>query len=390
MNPLLSGALFTALSPLALAGGTEASSDWLGLDEELNAVASNVSLQGGGVELGALFRGGYVMADGTDFNGFADGNGDGNPDDQLGMVVDDAEIWLQGTVGNYFWRFNVDFGTQFSPYFIGGLIGTGAGTSAFANTTRTDTLEDAFIDWRFSDQFSLRLGHFILPTTFSAASNPDSLLMLGRTTSGEYFHNYDFAAMLSGDYEQFQWHLAVANGFDGTGDEQRLFGRAIYNLGGGQNATEGALGADENMNAAIGATFWDDGTVDDSDVVAFDLSATVGQISFSGEFVTYGDAHATAAAGTFAGATNLGYTAGDGPSVWGLTVSYLLNEEWEIAARLEDLDDLSNTEIMSFGLNYYQLGHNAKWQLMLMDVSSDVATNEGSVIALGVTVGSNG
>ena len=383
MNPLLTGVCAFALGNLALAG-TEAKSDWLGLDEELNAIASNVNLQGGGVELGALVRAAYISASGDDFGGFTSG------EDQLGLVIDDAELWSQGNLGDYFWRVSVDFGDGFSPYFLGNLNG---GTQALndaglANTTRNDTLEDAYARWNFHENFNLQVGHYIFPTTFSSSSNMDSLLLLSRTSVGEYFHSYSLGAMLSGDYDgTFLWHLAVLNGADGTDDDQELRGRAIYNIGGGRNRTEGALGANDELNAAIGVSYVDDGELDDGSVLVFDAIATVAGFSIGGEYAAFDDDHATVGPG-FGPTIGLNYT--EGMDVIAFNLGYLLSENWELGGRYEQLDDEDDSTLMSIGINYYQMGHNAKWQLMYMDLASDVAAQEGSLIGLGLTVGSNG
>lgn len=376
MNPLLTGVCAFALGNLALAG-TEPSSDWLGLDEELNAIASNVNLQGGGVELGALVRAAYISASGDDFGGLSGG------EDQLGLVIDDVELWSQGQLGDYFWRISVDFGDTFSPYFIGNLLNT----NSLVNTDREDTLEDAFARWNFSENFNLQVGHFIFPTTFTSAANPDSLVLLSRSSVGEYFHTYGLGAMLTGDYEMLQWYLAAFNGADGTDDDQELRGRLVYNIGAGANRTEGALGASDELNAALGLSYVDDGELDDGSVLVFDLTSTVAGFSLGAEFASFDEDHATVPAG-FGPTSGLTYT--DGMDVIAFTVGYLLTEEWEIAGRYEQLDDEDDSTLMSIGINYYQMGHNAKWQLMYMDFASDVAAQEGSLIGLGLTIGSNG
>lgn len=373
MKPLLTGAVLTALSPLALANGTEPSSDWLGLDEELNAVASPVALQGGGVSLGVLFRGAYVSTGMDDFAGFGA--------DQLGMTVDDVELWHEGSIEQYSWRVSVDFGTAQSPYYIGNLL-----SGSIANTSRTDTLEDAYVDWHLDERFSLRLGHFIFPTSFASETDPGSTLFMDRSTSGEFYHAYDLGAMLSGDYDVFEWAIGILNGTDGTGDEHATALRGVYNLGDGANG-EGARGAADEFAASIGVSYVEDGAIDDSETITIDALGSVGQFGFGGEFVTYGDAHG--GTGPFAASSGLSYDAGEGPTVFSVFGSFLINENWEAAVRFEDFDDNGETTAISFGVNFYQAGDNAKWQLLYKDVASDVASNEGSIIAVGITVGAS-
>ena len=374
MKPLLTGALFAALSPAALANGAEPSSDWLGLDEELNAVASPVALQGGGVSIGALFRGAYISADMDDFGGFGA--------DQLGMVVDDVELWHEGSIEQYSWRISVDFGQPISPYSLLALL---AAPPVVAQTTRTDLLEDAYVDWHFDERFSLRLGHFVFPTSFASQTDPGSTLFMDRTTNGDLFHQYSLGAMLSGDYDVFEWFVAVLNGADDTGDEHAFALRGVYNLGDGASG-EGALGGGDDFNASIGASFvQDDGLTDDSEVITIDILGSVGQFGFGGELVNYGDGVVPGLGGV-----PIALPYDEGPSLFSVFGSYLINEQWEIAARFEDLGDEDDTTAISFGVNFYQAGHNAKWQLLYKDVASDAITGvEGSIIALGITVGAS-
>lgn len=58
---------------------------------------------------------------------------------------------------------------------------------------------------------------------------------------------------------------------------------------------------------------------------------------------------------------------------------YYLNEEWEIFARYEDADwDNSNDDlsILTFGVNYYFAGHNAKWTTDI-GIANDAVQNGG-------------
>ncbi|MEZ5977200.1 MAG: hypothetical protein R3F34_03165 [Planctomycetota bacterium] len=370
MKPLLTGACAVALGSLAYAG-TEPASDWLGLDQELNALSSNVNTQGNGPSIQALVRAAYINASKDDFAGFG-----GN--DQLGLVIDEVELGLEGQVGDYFWRVGVDFGQANSPYYIGNLVGA----STLANTPASDRLEDAYTRLPLGDQFSVQIGHFVFPMTFSSDVDSGNLILPARTTLGEYFHNYDLGAMFSGDYDQLSWHVAAMNGSDGTADEQKLAARVVFDFGAGALDHEGALGANEDLNASVGVTYCDDGAIDNSTILGFDAMATVGDFSFGAEYASFDDGHAAAG---FGASTGLNYT--DGMSVWALTVGFLLNEQFEIAGRFETLDDVDDTTVTTLGVNYYQVEHMAKWHLAYMDFASDVAGNEGTLISLGVTVG---
>ena len=56
----------------------------------------------------------------------------------------------------------------------------------------------------------------------------------------------------------------------------------------------------------------------------------------------------------------------------------------------EELDDASDTSLLTFGANYYVAGHNAKWQLNIADISSDVDAQDGLLVGLGFVIGLEG
>ena len=86
-----------------------------------------------------------------------------------------------------------------------------------------------------------------------------------------------------------------------------------------------------------------------------------------------------------------------GSTPYDVTVSYLINEEYEAALRYEDLDNALDTTVLSVGVNWYQSGHNAKWHFGYADISNDSAPagaalgyTDGSVWQVAVTVGASG
>ena len=114
------------------------------------------------------------------------------------------------------------------------------------------------------------------------------------------------------------------------------------------------------------------------------------------------------AAGTmagFSGNVEFGFLAEDyanfnRPSLWGnggytddavvmaLTVAYMLQpDEWEVAVRFEDMDDDNDTTALTFGANYYMAGHEAKWAINLVDVSSDGVDADGTLFRVGLSMG---
>lgn len=371
MKSSLTGSLaIAALASQALAGG-ETNSDWLGLDQELHALSSNISLDtDDNVDFGVLLRTSLVSSD-----DFTTGT-----EDTLGWVMNDARVWGQGSLGDGItWRLSLNgyeqpsFATATSAAEIGTAFGIGMSTG-----NPSVGLEDAFASIALNDNLALTMGRFVAPSFQSANTRQDSLLFVNRTVLGGFGYQWQEGVMLGGDYEDgLAWWIAAMNGVDGTADELDLRGRLEYSTGGrtsGYNvATEGARGAGDDLAATIGLTYADDGGFgDDSTWFALDVSATVSGFYFHVELADGDDDTPFAGGSPFAA-----------------TVSYAIPDtDFEIAARFEDLDN--DVTVTTIGANMYMEGHNGKWQLNFIDIADDSDTVEGSAIALGLTVGSNG
>lgn len=378
MKSSLTGSLaIAALASQALAGG-ETNSDWLGLDQELHALSSNISLDNHeGANFGVLLRTSLVSSD--DLQSGFDTDGDGVPDsegDTLGWTMNDARIWGEGSLGDGItWRLSINGFEQ--PNLLEEVADAAdlAAEFGLGSSTGNPTvgLEDAFASIALNENLALTMGRFVAPSFQSANTRQDSLLFVNRTVLGGFGYQWQEGVMLGGDYEDgLAWWIAAMNGFDGTADELDLRGRLEYSTGGrtsGYNvASEGARGAGDDLAATIGLTYADDGGFgDDSTWFALDVSATVGGFFFAAE-VADGDDD-TPFAGT---------------SPFAATVSYAIPDtDFELAARFEDLDN--DVTVTTIGANMYMEGHNGKWQLNFIDIADDSDTIEGSAIALGLT-----
>jgi hypothetical protein len=70
-----------------------------------------------------------------------------------------------------------------------------------------------------------------------------------------------------------------------------------------------------------------------------------------------------------------------------VTASFMLDpERYEVALRYEMLDDVNDAKALTLGINRYVAGHDVKWVLNVADVSSDLDTQDGLVVGLGLTV----
>ncbi len=391
MKTFLSGAIFlSAFGGPLLANG--ATSDWLGLDEELNSLASAVTLQGSEPSFGALLRANVLMT--SDFNGGGPGS-----EDILGFDLEDAKLWAKGDLGDFSWRIMFDFANEESGT-PGGGAATAEGKSyltdlanANSSSSYAAALQDAYATWDLNEMLTLTFGRFRAPTTRSMWISSDQLLFLHRSLLGEFGYTFDEGVMLSGTYESnFSWHVSAQNGGDGLEDDLRLNGRAEYAFGMPAPMTEGAWVNTDEIEATVGVFIGDDGDPSgtggsgiDGGYYGLDVTANMGQLAFYGELANLDNG---VAAGF--GALN-GTSYSDDATPWSAAVSYMLSpEEWEVALRYEDLDDASNTNVLTLGANYYMTGHNAKWQLNVITVDSDSNALDGTLFGLGLTLGLEG
>jgi hypothetical protein len=61
--------------------------------------------------------------------------------------------------------------------------------------------------------------------------------------------------------------------------------------------------------------------------------------------------------------------------------------EWEIAGRYEDWDNINNTEHFALGVNWYINGMNAKWTAEWDYFNSDNNASDGNAFLVGLTLG---
>ena len=116
------------------------------------------------------------------------------------------------------------------------------------------------------------------------------------------------------------------------------------------------------------------------------MTANLGALSFYGEITDFDDDWSPVLESRFGSVFDAG-----GATPWSVTVSMMIQPEtWEIAARYEELDDMGDTSLLTLGANYYLTGHNAKAQFNVIDISSDVDAQEGTIFGLGLVVGLEG
>jgi hypothetical protein len=361
------------------------SSDWLGLSGELNGLSATLQDQMGPTTVGGLIRGQIQQSD--DF-------GYGVPNaETLGAQLDDAKLFGKGSIGDFDWRIMFDFANRLDPTWFGAVNGNSfspsGGSPVFGDTA---VLQEAYGNWNFYEGIGLIFGQFRAHRSFSNTVYSEQLLFQNRTLIGELGYRFDKGIMLHGNYAgPLSWYLSAQNGADDVQEDFEYVGRVEWAFGAGAGNGEGGIvmpGGNQNgdqFNGAIGGTYGDEGAVSDGSYYGIDFVGRVAGFFINGEFFSYDDDWA----GALGGALGTGFT--EGPSFWSASVGYLLpGDQWELAARYQDLDDTEETSLITLGVNYYVAGHNAKWQLNYTDVSSDGTDLEGSLISLGLTLGLEG
>jgi hypothetical protein len=362
MNKFVTSALaLSVAAPLAYAGTGDG--EWLELDREISSLAAPVMTPAqGGINWSALIRVGYAYSD----DDIAVVGGE----DLLGAEFDDIDLAATGQVADYTWRISGDFD-------FGDL-----------------TLEDAYVQWQFGEYFTALLGNHKPQSLRSTNVAPENLLFQNRTALGSVLDGWDNGVKAHGTFEDvLNYCASITNGANGSASDQAYCVRVEYLLGEGAGGAEGALGASDEFAATIGA-FWanfDDlsGTDGDDQLMALDLWGTLGPIGFGAEVVKIDEAiTATTDEDFLAGPAFVTFDADTTP--WDVTGSYLVNEEVEVGVRYESTDSDDDTSLITVGVNWYQSGHNAKWQASVVDVNSDTDAEEGTIWQVGVVVGSSG
>lgn len=358
--PLTGAALLS--TPLAAGVSAANGPDWTALDASLAALPREGASTA--PSMGAVVR---SSLDFSSDDGYVIG---ADSEDRQGVRFQDAMLWATGTIGDFTWRMNFDFANS------NGQPANVAGDGIIA-----PTLEDAYAQWTCPESHvRITLGQYKRPPLRSSTSARHAMLFIDRTVLGQSFSFWSPGVSIDGKFDAFNWKVSLQNGDDLAAEDFALTARAEYLINGGVGRIEGAMsGADSGTKGTIGAAYFDEGDLEDGGMLALDATVVFGQFSVAAEIADLDDD---------LGPAKFAVTEGNTP--WAVTGSWLTpSREWEVALRLQDHDDDDDTQVVSGGLNWYHGGHTAKWQLNVSDYSSDVSADEGTLIQIGLTVGSD-
>jgi phosphate-selective porin len=339
------------------AAGQATDSGWSGLDQEINSLSASLATQNAtGPKLG-----GYIITR-LDFESnplvFTDANSNGvidtgeitEGDDTLGWSIRRARINVSGDLGH-------DYSYKVS----------------FDLASGTAELRDAYVDWKITDGIKGRWGRYKMPFVRSGLISAQKLLFLQRTAIGERLGGRDLGIAVSGQFEQVNFWLNAQNGIDGVTKDMFYNGRVTFDvMGDGVAQIEGAYGAGDALGLTVGGAFGDDSALDKGTVWALEAALTSGPFSVAAEIADFDD--------------DLGNN-----TPWDATASFLFTDQYELAARYEDLDDADNGTLWTVGVNRYVAGHDIKWTLQYQRLNTDAEVDgiglDTDAVSLGLTVG---
>jgi len=353
MNKFVFGALaVTTASTLGFANNGE---DWMTLDREIESLASGMAQGGSGFTVDGWIKSSYASSSDVTIAG----------NDLGGFSLDSIRANLDGSLGD----FNVHVALE-------GSNDPGFGYFGSVGNASSVGVIDAYSTFNITEQVGVQVGFFRPPFLNDSLRDENEFLFIDRTVQGDVWAFRDQGALFSFMFDQFSAWLGAQNGFDAQGDDLVLTGRVEFNaMGQGQASTEGAYGSADENNLNLGAAYYDDDNVTDGSAISVDADFSRGPLYAAASLVDYDDGLAAL----------ISPLAGETP--WDITVSYMFApDEWEIAARWEDLDDSQDSTMLSLGVNYYVEGHDMKWQLNYSTIDSDNSSNEVDVLAVAMLV----
>ncbi len=354
MNKFVLGALaLTMATTPALA--TETS--WSATDRDLAGLSTSLTQGATGVSVSGFLRSSYASSSDIQVG----------TDDLGGFSIDDAQIWVNGSIGDF--SVVVQSEASSSSNTIGDVGGTGA-----------LSLLDAYASWKATEQLKVQLGQFRPAFLGSSLRNENNLLFINRSALGAEFAFRDQGLQLSGAFGMLNFAVYAQNGSDGAAKEMSYGFRVEATPMGTASNNEGVLGAADNASLTVGLGYLtNDGAVSDDISLGIDANFTMGVFGVSAEIVDL-DKGATLSLPGGVGVVS------DATPFNAAASFAVMPDQLELAVRYEDFDDSDNTTAITIGANWYLQGHAAKWQANYVTVAADTSANEFDLIQVGLTV----
>jgi hypothetical protein len=313
--------------------------------------------------------------------------------DLSGFAFNDVDVAFWGNQGPYSYRVSADID---------------------GNSGDDLELEDAYIRWGCGGYFDATMGNFKPRLSLSNSVDPERQLFIDRSVIGSAGDFWDNGVGLTGTFEQLHWYAGLVNGSDGHTRDHFYYGRVEFMVGTGAGQYEGAMGSTDALNGTLGLTYTHDDTLGDADgdgdhdndAWVLDFGGNISNFGFGAEIADFSDDVAAATSGDYSnifsdGANNLGaalptaLVISPDSKPWMIYGSYLINPEWEVAVRYEDLDndefgavDGPENTVLSIAANWYRGSNAGRWQAQWSMFEADNGFDDGNIIEVGYAVGS--
>jgi hypothetical protein len=381
MNKFVTTALaLTAAGSLSYADPGD--NEWLELDGEINSLASALQPSSqDGMGWAILLRFTYTYSS-SDIATNGNNAPFGSDADISGFEFQDVDLAFWGSVAEYGYRVSADIDGNGSKVDDQGDVSS----ESFA-------LEDAYGYWDCGGYVTATAGQFKANTFRSASIDPENQLFIDRTALGGAHDFWDLGVQTHGDYEAFSYWASAQNGANGDQSDHYYSVRVEWAYNAGAGTGTGAMGGNDELNFTVGAAYaqHDAGLVggNEDDLVGIDVAGNFSSFGFAGEYAHLGDDAFRGTGNDVGEGTGFPLVLVPDSNPWAIMASFLINPEWEVAARYEDLDNDDSlgddNDILSVAVVWYRSGNNAKWTAQWSDYGAD--GDDGSIFQIGLTLG---
>jgi hypothetical protein len=375
MNKFVTSALALAAAG-SLSYADPGDNEWLELDGEINSLASSLAPSNqDGMGWAFLLRATYT------FSSDEIATGASSAPDVSGFKFEDVDLAFWGSVAEYGYRVSMD---------LEDLSGSGAGPSIAV-------LEDAYAFWDCGGYVTATFGQFKPHALMSNTRDPENQIMIDRTAIGSIFDFWDTGIQADGSYEAFSYWASIQNGGNGQESDHFYTLRVEWDYNAGAGMAEGAMGGNDELNLTVGGAYvQDDTTLGDANAYGIDVAGNFSSFGFAAEVLHLDDEAFAETSSDFGRGAGFPLQFAGDSNPWNIMGSYLINPEWEVAVRYENLDNDDfagangpDNTILSVALVWYRSGKNAKWTAQWSDYDADTGNGfpDGSIFQVGLTLG---
>jgi hypothetical protein len=235
-----------------------------------------------------------------------------------------------------------------------------------------------------TDQVGLTFGQYKNPILHSSRIDPENQILFVRPWIGAAFDSWDEGAMVDFSSGQFGGYFSVQNGDTGLAAKHSYMARVEFAL----NVLTGGLWSKRTTGklpdgvTQIGLFHYEDDVAADNSINGLDVAANFNSWRVEAEVI---DVDEDASPGW--GVLGTGLSPDSTP--WDIGGQFMLNQNFDVAARYQDADDTADTSGFTVGLDYYPGDPTVFWSLEFEVVDSDDDFRDGDILRIGLTLGAS-